>query len=140
MISRCDMKKLREGTIVVYNPVDSKTELNVKGTGFGIKLGATAEIIDLTIEGETRRLEWQNRSQANLHSDAENNLRAALGVAAVQIDDVMSRYFGNKPYADKNEEEKAKEVKEEPKEEAKESTEKLDDFFDKDEDDLFGEV
>ena len=72
-----------------------------------IKAEQLPEIIDLTIEGETRRLEWQNRSQANLHSDAENNLRAALGVAAVQIDDVMSRHFGNKPYADKDEERRA---------------------------------
>lgn len=48
MINKCDLKKLQEGTMLIYNPVD-KSELTLKGTGFGIKPGAVAKITDLTI-------------------------------------------------------------------------------------------
>jgi len=45
MIDKCDIDKLREGTTLIYNPVNN-LELNINGTGFGIKLGAKAKITE----------------------------------------------------------------------------------------------
>ena len=59
------------------------------------------------IGSETRRLEWQDRSERSFKIMVLNQLRAALAIATIQIDTVLTEYFRNNPYQDIDPERKA---------------------------------
>ena len=63
--------------------------------------------VNWTIEGETRNLEWYRRSDKGFKTLVLNQLRAALGIATIQIDSVLTDYFCNKPYLDTDPDRKA---------------------------------
>ncbi|MFC1937578.1 hypothetical protein ACFLWY_03355 [Chloroflexota bacterium] len=60
-----------------------------------------------TIDGETRYLKWEHRTEKGFRVWVLNQLRAALAVAAIQIDSVLRDYFGNEPYQDTDHERRA---------------------------------
>ncbi len=53
-----------------------------------------------TIDGETRYFKWAPRTEKGFRIWVLNQLRAALAIAAIQIDSVLSDYFCNKPHED----------------------------------------
>jgi hypothetical protein len=63
--------------------------------------------VNWTIEGETRHLKREVRSEVGFRKLVLNQLRAALAISVLEIDSVLADYFGNKPYVDPNDERRA---------------------------------
>ena len=59
------------------------------------------------IGNETRTIEWKDRSDRGIKTLVINQLRAALAIATIQIDTVLTEYFGNQPYQDAEPERKS---------------------------------
>lgn len=62
-----------------------------------------------TVEGETRVVEWTNQTEKGFQTQILNQLRAALAIAVIQTDTVLSDYYKSKgqPYQDTDQERRA---------------------------------